>query len=326
VRRGLVGMAIALLAIEASSAQVSTALGPHLEKTIPLQDVVVKYTAISPAGDFVAAVCGDEKLRVWDARTGTLSHTFDMSGEMISAARFSGGGEMLALGGISGRVRIWEMPSGKLKLEFTTPSFVHSMVFSADTKLLAAAPSEEALEVWDLTSGKQLLKVRAPFSGSSAPVFSPNSKWLASADGDANIRVYDARTGTLRSTAEDLLVEPLTIAYSTDGKQIFTGGGDKTITAIDPGTGKVLRTFPKQSDALLALSPSKDGKWLAAAYFNADNSQTPAPVVIWDLATQTPRQRFLESGMVPNGGEFVADGRLMMTSGTGGELKIWSVR
>jgi WD40 repeat protein len=67
--------------------------------------------------------------------------------------------------------------------------------------------------VWEISSGKQIAKLRAPFSGSSALVFSPDSKWLASADGDTNIRVYNARTGTLRSTAEDLLVEPLTIAY-----------------------------------------------------------------------------------------------------------------
>jgi WD40 repeat protein len=116
VRRGPAGMVIMLLATAVCSAQ-----GPHLERTILLQDVVVKYTAISPAGDFVAAVCGDEKLRVWDARSGILSHTFDLGGEMIASARFSGSGELLALGGVNGRVRIWGIPSGKLKLEFTTP-------------------------------------------------------------------------------------------------------------------------------------------------------------------------------------------------------------
>jgi WD40 repeat protein len=140
-----VGMAIALLATAGCSAQLLSAQGPRLEKTIPLQDVVVKYTAISSAGDFVAAVCRDEKLRVWDARTGTLSHTFDLGGEVIASARFSGSGELLALGGGKGRVRIWGIPSGKLKLEFTTPSEVDSMAFSADTKLLAVAPAEEAL-------------------------------------------------------------------------------------------------------------------------------------------------------------------------------------
>ncbi|MDP9338392.1 MAG: WD40 repeat domain-containing protein [Acidobacteriota bacterium] len=321
MQRALIGIAIAVLAPQALPAQ-----GPHLERTIPLQDVAVRYTAISPAGDFVAAVCRDQKLRVWEARSGALSQTLELSGERITSAHFSGSGELLALGGGNGRVRIFEIPSGKLKFEFTSSREVHALAFSKDAKLLATAPLEEAVEVWDLSSGKQIARMRAPFSGTSAVAFSPDSKWLATADGDTDVRVYDARTGTLRSTADDLLLEPLTIAYSTDGQQIFTGGGDKTITVIDPNSGKVLRIFPKQSDALLGLSPSKDGKLLAAAYFNADDPSIPAPVLIWDLATQTQRQRILESGMVPNGGEFLIDGRLLLTSGAKSELKIWSLR
>jgi len=47
--------------------------------------------------------------------------------------------------------------------------------------------------------------------------------------------------------------------------------------------------------------------------------------VIWDLETQSARTRILEPGIVPNGGEFLSDGRLLMTSGAEKESKIWSV-
>ena len=47
--------------------------------------------------------------------------------------------------------------------------------------------------------------------------------------------------------------------------------------------------------------------------------------MIWDLETQSPRTRILEPGVVRNGGEFLSDGRLLMTSGSEKELKIWSV-
>jgi len=143
--------------------------------------------------------------------------------------------------------------------------------------------------------------------------------------GDTSIRMYDARTGRLRNTVDDLLLESFAIVFSTDGRCILTGGADKVINVIDASNGKLLRSLAKQDDVLLDLRQSRDGKRLAAAYVNADDPSRPAPVVIWDLETQSARTRILEPGIVPNGGEFLSDGRLLMTSGSEKELKIWSV-
>jgi WD40 repeat protein len=249
----------------------------------------------------------------------------DLAGEKLTTARFSDNGELLALGGAGGRVRIWELPSATIKLEFKSPNQISALAISADRKLLAAAPLEEAVEVRDLSSAKQVAKMRAPFSGTSALAFSPDGRWLATADGDTSIRLYDARTGMLRNSTDDLLLESFAIVFSTDGKYLLTGGADKVINIIDASNGKVLRALAKQDDALLDLRQSRDGKRLAAAYVNADDPSKPAPVLIWDLETRSPRTRILEPGVVPNGGEFLLDGRLLMTSGSEKELKIWSV-
>lgn len=299
----------------------------HLEKAIALPvDVVIRYAAISPAGTFVAGVCRDQKLRLWDLSTGALSQTLDLAGEKLTSVRFSGDGQLLAVGGARGGVRIWELPSAKLKLEFKSPRQVDALTISADRKLIAAAPLEEAVEVWDLPAAKQVAKMRAPFSGTSALAFSPDSHWLATADGDTSIRLYDARTGKLRNSVDDLLLESFAIVFSSDGKYILTGGGDKVINVIDASSGKVLRSLAKQDDVLVDLRQSRDGKLLAAAYFNADDPSKPSPVVIWDLQAQSPRTRIQDPDVVPNGGEFLFDGRLLMTSGSEKELKVWSLR
>ena len=318
--------ALAVIAVTLSLAPVLFAEKLHLEKTISLPgDVVVRFTAISPAGTFVAGICRDQKLRLWDASSGSLSRTLDLAGEKLTTARFSDNGQLLALGGAGGRVRIWELPSATLKLDFSAPNSINALTISSDRKLLAAAPLEEGAEIWDLSSAKQMAKMRAPFSGTSALAFSPDGRWLATADGDTSIRLYDARTGMLRNSTDDLLLESFAIVFSTDGKYLLTGGADKVINVIDASNGKVLRALAKQDDALLDLRQSRDGKLLAAAYVNADDPSKPAPVVIWDLETRSPRTRILEPGVAPNGGEFLSDGRLLMTSGSEKELKIWSV-
>src|SRR5437667_983082 len=320
--RRLPVIAVVLLLASVLSAEVL-----HPEKAIILPaDVVIRFTAISPAGTFVAGICRDQKLRLWDLSSGSLSQTLDLAGEKLISMRFSDDGQLLAAGGGSGRVRIWELPSARLMLEFSGPSQVRGLAISRDRTLIAAAPLGEALEVWDVVAGKQVAKIRAPFGGTKALAFSPDGHWLATADGDTSIRLYDARTGRLRNSVDDLLLESFAIVFSTDGKYILTGGADKVINVIDASNGKVLRSLAKQDDVLLALRQSRDCKRLAAAYSNPDDPSKPAPVVIWDLETQSPRSRILEPDVVPNGGEFLSDGRLLMTSGSEKELKIWSVR
>jgi WD40 repeat protein len=122
---------------------LSTALlaqEPHLEKTILLPPgVVVRHTAVSPADNFVAAMCGDQKLRLWDVSSGSLLHTLDLAGQKLTAVRFSDDGRLLGLGGDKGLVRLWELPSATHKLEFTSPRDVQALAISPDGKLLAAA-------------------------------------------------------------------------------------------------------------------------------------------------------------------------------------------
>jgi WD40 repeat protein len=262
---------------------------------------------------------------LWDLSSGSLSQTLDLAGENPISMRFSDDGQLLAAGGGSGRVRIWELPSASLKLEFSGPSQVRGLAISRDRTLIAAAPLGEAVEVWDLTAAKQVVRIRAPFGGTKALAFSPDGRWLATADGDTSIRQYDARTGRLRYSVDDLLLESFAIVFSTDGKYILAGGADKVINVIDASNGKVMRSLAKQDGVVIALRQSRDGKRLAAAYSNPDDPSKPAPVVIWDLETQSPRTRIVGPVVVPNGGEFLLDGRLLMTSGSEKELKIWSV-
>ncbi len=302
-------------------------LSPHLEKTIPLPDGVrVQSTVISPAGDFLAAASGDNKVRLWKVASGEWFRTLDLGGQDIGDICFSKDGRYLALGGGKGLVRAWELSSATLKLEFTSSNSINRLAFPPDATLLAAAPLEGAVEVWDLAAGKQIARMKAPFSGTSALAFSPDGHWLATADGDTAIRVYDARTGALRSSNEDFLLEAFTIAYSADGKSIYTGGADKTISVLDANTAKTLRSFPKQKDVLFDLRVSPNGKLLAAAYFDQNAMSNISPVEIWDLETQSPRILDLGPGVAANGGEFVSDERLLVTSGSEKELKVWSVR
>ena len=300
----------------------------HPEKTITLPaDVAVRFTAVSPTGSFVAGKCRDGKVRLWGLSSGEFVRTLELKAEQITAPlRFSDDGRLLAAGGAGGTVRIWEIPSGNLEREFTVPAAVEAIAISPDRHLVAVAPLEAAVQVWDLTTGKRLADLQPAFSGSSALAFSPDGRWLVTADADTEIRIYDARNGALRSMIADFLLETFAVTFSADGKYILAGGADKTISMIDVLSGKVVRAFPKQSGVVQYLLISRDGNSLAAAYSDPDDPRNPAPILIWDVATQAIRRTVLQPDVTPNGGEFLADGRLLLTSSSENQLRTWSVR
>jgi len=298
-----------------------------LEKTIPLSDDAnVRFTAISPKGDFIAGACKDGRVRLWNFPAAELKQTFDLKDQPIAGVWFSNDGSLLVAGGERGFVRIWSMPSGKLKAEFSAGARISTLAISPDNSFLVVAPADQPAQFWDLKVGRMLIELTPKFAGSLAVAFSPDGQWLATADADTAIRIYDGHIGMPRTTNDDLLLEPFGAVFSADSKTLYVGGADKVITAIDPATAKVIRTFPKQTFVVGGLDRSRDGKTLVAAYFDENSGKNPAPVLLWDVATASVRTTILQPGVTPNGGGFVADGRLLITNNPGGKLQVWSAK
>lgn len=292
--------------------------------TVP-PGATAKTAALSPKGDLVAAGCTDGQIRVWTFPRGELRQSFDLKDQKITGVWFSNDGSLLAAGGNRGAVGIWSLPSGKLKTQLNVGAAVVSLAISPDRSLFAIAPAGVAALLWDLDVNRVLTTLPPKFAGSAAVAFSPDGKLLASADEDTVLRIYEAPTGALRASADDLLLETFAIAFSADSKYLYAGGPDKTISAIDVASGKVAHAFPKQSFMVGALQLSHDGKYLAAGYIDEKSSNNPAPVIIWDLASQSVRST-VQPNFTPNGGGFLPDGRLLLTSSAEGKLQVWAVK
>jgi WD40 repeat protein len=284
-----------------------------------------RSAALSPKGDLVAAGCADGQILVWTFPRGELRQAFDLKDQKITGVWFSSDGSLLAAGGNRGAVGIWSLPSGKLKTQLNVGAAVEALAISPDRSLLAIAPAGVAALLWDLDVNRVLTTLPPKFAGSAAVAFSPDGKWLASADEDTVIRIYEAQTGALRASNDDLLLETFAIAFSADSKYLYVGGPDKTISAIDVSSGKIAHAFPKQSFIVGALQLSHDGKYLAAGYVDEKSFKNPAPVIVWDLASQSIHST-VQPNFTPNGGGFVPDGRLLLTSSAEGKLQVWAVK
>ncbi len=298
-----------------------------LERTITVPpDADVQFTAISPKGDFIAAACKDGQVRLWTLPAGELRQAFNLQDQLTSSIAFSNDGTLLAVGGNRGAVKIWTLPAGKLKTQLKTSESVIALALSPDKTLLAVARHEQPAQLWDLDVGRAITDLPAKFSGSLALAFSPDGQQLASADADTAIRIYEASTGAIRATVNDLLLETFAITFSADSKTLYAGGADNAISVIDASTGKIVSSFPKQSFLVDDLRRSPDGRFLVALYVDEKSFRNPAPALVWDIAAQSIQTNFSEPGVTPNGSGFSRNGHVLITSSSGPQLRIWSLR
>jgi WD40 repeat protein len=309
-----------------SSAMSAQSLHPEHTLALP-PNVTVASTAIARAGNYLAARCSDRQVRVWQLASGQLlSPSFSLGSVPLVQIAISRDGTLLAAGTRAGGVRVWELTSGKVRLEANADGSPETMSFSPDDRLLAVGPVDMPVEVWDLSTQRKIAMMRPAFGGVNALAFSDDSKWLASADGTTEIRVYDARSGALRSMHADLLLEPFAVQFTPDGKSLLAGGADKEISVIDPATGKLVRKFQKMADPIIGLLVSPDGTRATAACVNEKSFAMPAPFAVWNLQRSSLVTKLPQPDDVANGGEYLEDGRLLMTSTARNELHVWSLR
>jgi len=297
---------------------------PTLRQTIALPaHVNVRVTAISPAGKLIAAACSDGKILLWDVASGTLKNTLDLSGEGLTALQFDRSGELLAAGGKEGSLRVWDS-SGSLKHEYKLPAEVDAIAFSPDRSSIAAAPLERPVEVLSLADGKTLASLPATFGGSASIAFSPDGRWLATADVDTEVRIIDAHSFAVHARGTDFLLEPFALTFSPDSNRLMVGGADGVITVLDADTAKTVRAFPKQPLVIFAICASPDGRSVAGAYFDANQITAPGVTLVWDASSGSSRTVASETGF--NGGNYLNDNTLLLTSGSEKELKVWADR
>jgi WD40 repeat protein len=276
---------------------------------------VVQGQDAGPAGARLA------DLRVWDAADGSLVAAWRVP-PGVHRLTYSPDGSRLALGEVTGRVRVREVATGKeVFARRLHNSLVAGVAFSPDGRRLATAGWDKLVKVSDAVTGEVLRTCTGHTDKVQGVAFHPDGRHLVSGGRDRteNLRLWDADTGVAVRTYLGHHDDVYSVAVSPDGNRLASAGADGSIKLWDTETGQILISPTGHEAAVLGVAFSPDGRYLASG--GGDRA-----VWVWDVASGARRMAFRGHTAEVSSVGFGPEGcRLLSFSPPQGMAKVWDL-
>jgi WD40 repeat protein len=230
---------------------------------------MVNSLAFSPDGALLASGAHRE-VKIWrrpkDAQQLTLPSA---ARKRVLAVTASPDGKWLVTGADDGRVKIWNLATGKSARSLTGhKGAITSLKISADGTRLASASADKTLRIWDLTAGKVVAQARTD-SKINAVTWVDSRTRLATGDADGLIRIWRLESGKpgLAPVKELAGHQGPVTALDTvppDNAQILSGSDDGSARVWNVETGQTIREI-RHGGPIAAVAVRRDGKRFASA-------------------------------------------------------------
>lgn len=244
----------------------------------------VGIVRFSPDGEYIAGVCKDGRVRIWETRlaqrvaqSGSLSTVRDLSWDPGSSRVMiaTEGSDLVSLAygedlEFSKRPRPrWQGSEG-----------VDAVTFSPDGTKLATIHGDKSLQVWDSTSGERWGVTLRPNYKTREVAFAHHNRWLVVEDFDQRLHVWDLQNG-------QPLFAPLDFGL---GEHVWQVHEAKELVAFAGFSGKV-RILELEDRAPHHLSLNLSGNGVAADLSPDGNrvltADSQGELSLWDAVTGT---------------------------------------
>lgn len=202
-------------------------------------DFELYSTALSPDGKFIAMGGAADWVFVIDAESGAQLRQLKHRG--VLEIYFSPNGKMLFTGGWDNRLKVWEMPSGKLLVdELALDNDIRDFAFANNIPLLATAGDGSNITLYNSETFKMQQKWPKLHSGRvTSSVFTPDDAFLVTAGVDGKILVRNLSSGSVhKSIAAKVPVNDLLIHRASNVLYAVSSNG--SVLTVDYQQGKIV--------------------------------------------------------------------------------------
>jgi predicted NACHT family NTPase len=197
----------------------------------------------------------------------------------VLAVAFSPDGKVLATGEKDGRVRLWNVITGKELLTLRGhSSAVNSVAWSADSQTLASGSDDNTVKLWNVQTGDCVRTLEGHSNWVYSVAWSGDSLTLASGSLDNTVKLWNVQSGECVRTLEGHSSAVNSVAWSADSQTLASGSDDNTVKLWNVQSGECVRTLEGHSSAVNSVAWNGDSLTLASGSLDKT-------VKLWNVQT-----------------------------------------
>ncbi|KAJ3517604.1 hypothetical protein NLJ89_g401 [Agrocybe chaxingu] len=277
---------------------------------------------------------------IWDITDGEVIVKLTGHTDSVTSAVWSTDGELIATGGMDGKVRVWrrvgkaDYRTWEFLTELQGPDEVMFLRWHPKGTVLLAGGNDSTLWLWQLPSGTTMQVL----AGHSGPVncgsFTPDGKRIISADQDGNLIFWDPRSSTPL-----FKLGPDDARFNLDGITSIGVNPSSTLAIVGGAAGGVRVVSLSKGGVTGTLGGHTEGESIEAIEFvELTGSASTGPgvvatgatdgkVCIWDLSTMRLRATLEhEDAITTLLAHPTPKGYLLVSASADRTLKTWDAR
>jgi len=229
-------------------------------------------------------------------------------------------GKTIASGGRSGKVRLWDVETGKPVARWTGhTNAVDALCWSVDGERVVSGSGDGTIRVWDVESGDTVLgPIKTGHNDVLAVIYSPDTTKIATGGYDEKaLKIWDAKTGNLLSTIK--FDEPVDgLAWTSDQKKIITGSRGGSIGVFDTATWQQIAILEGHTSLVISLSLFQNDRLLASGSYDGTAR-------LWNLETNLPVGTPIQHQANVYSAAISADGKQLVTGCGDKNAYVWDI-